>query len=643
MADDDKPRLKRRRATPAATTPDPIEIAMEVAATGQTPSGAALEVLRANAELTRKQLVLARNELLRNRIKTARDFALTGIALILALAVMFFVWSASQASGLVIQPFSTPPDLVTRGLDGRTIASQLQDRLNQLQDDTDSIRPANTFANNWQGDVSVEIPTTGISIGELDHSLRAALGRETVVSGEVTREGDALTITVRTGGRARSIVSDTGDVDALLQGAAEAVYEMTQAFRYGFYLLDTGRREEGLVVLRQIDRAEAPIERAFANNGLAVDRIRQGDIRGALALISRARSIYPGLVPVENNAALYRHMSGEWELALAHREAALEGLRGSGRRYLLDGPAEVVEIRSKALIARYGGDFRLAADLIGSLIGKRDYGGIVATAAIHQASLLVSAHDISAARRVLTDAGLGSVSQISERAALNENFSAPTAEALVEQGRWLDALAELQAYEAAASGYPAFAAQIPMVLWPQMAEALARLGRFEEAEALAAGMPSTCYSCVIARARVASLRGETGRADQLFAQATQQGPSLPFAYSAWAEAKLQRGDNAGALALLRDATQRGPRWADPLKLEGDALARMDRDRDAVRRYAAAAERAPRWGALHLAWGDALNRLGRRDDAAAKWRAASNMDLSASDRAQVAARLGGARR
>jgi predicted negative regulator of RcsB-dependent stress response len=70
---------------------------------------------------------------------------------------------------------------------------------------------------------------------------------------------------------------------------------------------------------------------------------------------------------------------------------------------------------------------------------------------------------------------------------------------------------------------------------------------------------------------------------------------------------------------------------------------MDRDRDAVRRYAAAAERAPRWGALHLAWGDALNRLGRRDDAAAKWRAASNMDLSASDRAQVAARLGGARR
>ena len=91
MADDDKPRLKRRRATPAATTPDPIEIAMEVAATGQTPSGAALEVLRANAELTRKQLVLARNELLRNRIKTARDFALTGIARILALAVMFFV------------------------------------------------------------------------------------------------------------------------------------------------------------------------------------------------------------------------------------------------------------------------------------------------------------------------------------------------------------------------------------------------------------------------------------------------------------------------------------------------------------------------------------------------------------------------
>ena len=52
----DETRTRSRRKRPAPpTTPDPIEIAMEAAASGEAPGDDAMEVLRANAELLREQ------------------------------------------------------------------------------------------------------------------------------------------------------------------------------------------------------------------------------------------------------------------------------------------------------------------------------------------------------------------------------------------------------------------------------------------------------------------------------------------------------------------------------------------------------------------------------------------------------------
>ena len=260
------------------------------------------------------------------------------------------------------------------------------------------------------------------------------------------------------------------------------------------------------------------------------------------------------------------------------------------------------------------------------------------SAPIHQASLFVAMHDPSGARRVLADAGLGSVVQIAELAARNENFLIPTAEVLMERELWAEALAELQAYDAAIT-VPVQVAQKPMVLWPRMAEALAHLGRFEEAEALAARMPGPCYPCVIGRARVAMLRGDLARADRLYAEARRQGPSLPFAFAERGQMLMARGDIAGAIDFYEQAIERGPRWADPQKFWGDALLARGDEAGAIRKYRAAADRAPRWGALHLAWGRALEAQGRRDQAREKYTEAARMDLSAVDRAEVVRRLG----
>ena len=61
-----------------------------------------------------------------------------GIAAAAAIGLM--VWDARHSNGLLIEPFSVPPDLAQRGLTGQVVAARLLDRLNDLQ--TQTILPA---------------------------------------------------------------------------------------------------------------------------------------------------------------------------------------------------------------------------------------------------------------------------------------------------------------------------------------------------------------------------------------------------------------------------------------------------------------------------------------------------------------------
>ncbi|MFN5482237.1 MAG: hypothetical protein ACK49G_08850, partial [Brevundimonas sp.] len=153
----------RRKRTAAATTPDAVEIAMDVAA-GAAPSEAAMAVLRSHARLLDHQGVLARNEIFRNRIRSIRDIAIAAMVVALVVAVGAVVWSASRTTGLVIQPFSVPPELVEDGLDGRAVAALFQDELVRLDTATESIRPATSFRNDWSEGITVGVEAGGLSL-----------------------------------------------------------------------------------------------------------------------------------------------------------------------------------------------------------------------------------------------------------------------------------------------------------------------------------------------------------------------------------------------------------------------------------------------------------------------------------------------
>jgi hypothetical protein len=142
---------------------------------------------------------------------------------------------------------------------------------------SESSRAAQSYANNWGSDIKVEIPETGISIGELRDFLREWLGHDIHMSGEIFRTADGIAVTARAGGEeGATFTGKESDLDALVQKAAEHVYEVTQPYRYANYL-DRNYDPKGLAqriatateVYRRLIAGDDKKEQAWAWNGLA--------------------------------------------------------------------------------------------------------------------------------------------------------------------------------------------------------------------------------------------------------------------------------------------------------------------------------------------------------------------------------------
>src|SRR6185295_2812321 len=93
------------------------------------------------------------------------------------------------------------------------------------------------YAHNWDNDLKVEIPDTGISIGEAYRFLRAWLGHETHLSGDIVRTPTGIVLSIRTTGGVTASIAGTEDrLDDMVLKIAESVILQTEPSRYARYL-----------------------------------------------------------------------------------------------------------------------------------------------------------------------------------------------------------------------------------------------------------------------------------------------------------------------------------------------------------------------------------------------------------------------
>jgi hypothetical protein len=573
-------------------------------------------------------------------LKLGFELALAAIFTAVVLIITGAVWSAAHEDGLVIEAFSVPPDLANSGLTGQAVAAKLQDKLSAMQAATGSARPAASYSNNWGNDIKVEIPDTGVSISEVYRYLVDRFGHQTHITGEIYRSKDAIAVTARAGGDPGTTVSGTeADIDALIQQAAEKIYERTQPYRYAAYLLETQATHGGLVraraIFESLAESGAPGERTWGHAGLA----------------TLTETIDPHLSSVEQRKALaldpsfglaWNNLSND-EASLGHDAAALDALTKiialfeSGKSEMSEPAARISlpadKAAQEAALDDFGASLRDGEEALTlpnfyyTVESMREQ-TIVTLARLHRTrEMKASWHDLPP----LEDPTL--------------TLARPDARMIADywSGDWAAVRAAAPGLERATWSFKAIPGYgdgfleltLRTAIWPYSARALAETGDAKAAHALIDKTPPDCYACLRNRADIDAVEKNWGGADFWFARAVSAAPSIPEAYNDWGRVLLLKGDSAGAIAKFKLATQKGPHFADPFELWGEALIAQTRSDLALAKFEEANKYAPDWGRLHLKLGEALLWSGDKDGAQKQFAIAATLDLSAAEKSELA--------
>jgi tetratricopeptide (TPR) repeat protein len=554
--------------------------------------------------------------------------AFFGIAIVVATCAA--LWAASRDDSLIIESFSVPPDMANRGLTGQAVAAQLQDRIAAMQASTDSARPPSSYSNNWGNDIKVQIPDTGVSISEFYRILTLWLGHQTRITGEVFRTGNGIAITARAGGDGgATIQGPETNFDSLFQRAAEAVFEQTQPYRYGVYLLRHDRLDEAQKVFEKLAANSSASEKAWAENGLANVEDTRGNLRASAAWSWAALAL-------ERDFALTHWTLAENELTLGHDEEAvrltreLDGLTRSPNPGLTERSRMMIRHSDTQTLASEFGNFAsVPAD---ARVAEQlpDYNGVVENSWEAEIEALGLLHDARAMRSRFAEMPFAADD------ATVSGREAALAQAEIALKDWKGAVRDAADAETTAKRAGSFSSSgVRVGVWPFLTRARFETGNRIGAFALIARTPLDCYACVDMRGNIDAAAKNWGGAAYWFADAARQAPSLPLAYSDWGAMLLAKGDLDGAIAKFEIANQKGPHFADPLEMWGEALIRQNRSDLALAKFAEANKYAPNWGRLHLKWGEALLWSGKTDDAQKQFAIAPTLDLPPSEKSELA--------
>ena len=555
--------------------------------------------------------------------------ALVAIAVIVALGAA--VWSAARSDGLVIEPFSVPSDMAARGLTGQVIAARLLDRLSQLQAQTGSSRAPSSYANNWGDDVKVQIPETGVSIGQLYDYLCRWLGHETRISGEIWRDPSGrISIAARVGADASpAFTGSEAGLGALMQKTAESVYRATQPYRYAVYLANANRTKEAEAAYLALIANGPVLDRAWAYIGIEGIYQNRADERRAEQVLYRALALKPGFVMAYTNlAALYGQLQHD-EASLQAQKKTVELLQRDTEDDIAESARKLDLATSEAVLASDLGDYRaqLAYNREAELMP--DLGTAIENARESDIQAFASAHDAADAAAAYAD--LPPVQDA--RTQLVRHAVHMLTELLL--GHWQPALAQRKEIE---TGLTAFGPQGPGIVrrqfWPYVAYALARSGDMKAAHRLIDRTPADCVICLRQRGRIDALEKNWAGAEYWLARAARAAPTPPFVWTDWGQVLLAKGDYDGAIAKYEIAHARGPHFADPLEGWGEALIARNRSDLALAKFEEANKFAPSWGRLHLKWGEALMWSGDRQGAQKQFAIASGLDLTAAEKSEL---------
>jgi tetratricopeptide (TPR) repeat protein len=549
------------------------------------------------------------------------------VVLLLISGLATMVWNATHDHDLVVEAFSVPPDLAQTGMTGTVLANRVLDRFGAMDRNTFTFTSDfSSYHSDNQEVAHVEIPDTGISLGDLNRYLQEWLGHSTHVTGELVHSGNSLSLTVRYGDEPGVTATGTPDqLDKLIQQSAENMFRAAQPLRFADYLSSHDRIAEAETIADAEAHAGDAAHRAAAYVSLGVNDYFRGDQsaldrHGQEAVQLDPKNIVAWfiLVAAGNNLS---HDEEEWRALTASIPIARSGAISAGASETVKN----LPIEFESDLRNIAGDFKGSVEACKTMTGRPE-GNC-------QEDNLIGVHtsyyDFAGARALAhMQPARDSTGE------LDGDLMFSWAELETIDQNWTEALEWSKKGEAATANDPSKFSDRDVSLRPYEAVALAHSGDVASATALIGKTALDCDICVRARGRVAAIAHDWKTAAHWFQIVSTRSPHIPFADSDWGAMLLAKGDFDGAIAKFKAANEKGPHFADPLEKWGEALMLKSRSDLALAKFAEAAKYAPGWGRLHLKWGEALFFAGNKADAKKEFAVASGLDLSTDDKAAL---------
>jgi hypothetical protein len=111
--------------------------------------------------------------LLALRLRTGFQIFLGLFASVIGVGLAIMAYSAVHSRSVVIDAFDIAPNLATQVPSGKIIAAGLLDVLTQIQAANRSSAEHRALSNAWTNDIAIEVPETGVSVGQLERTLKA--------------------------------------------------------------------------------------------------------------------------------------------------------------------------------------------------------------------------------------------------------------------------------------------------------------------------------------------------------------------------------------------------------------------------------------------------------------------------------------
>jgi hypothetical protein len=182
------------------------------------------------------------------RLRVGFQLFIAFFATVIGVGIAVMIYDAVTSRSVVIDPFEAPPSLAADGLNGKVLAAGLLDVLTRIQAASRANIEHRNLSNAWTNDIAIDVPETGISVGQLERVLKARFGHDQHIEGDLVKTGSrGLALTVRgTGILPKTFSGEAGSLDKLLTQAAEYVFGQSQPGLWAAYLSQIDRNDDAI-------------------------------------------------------------------------------------------------------------------------------------------------------------------------------------------------------------------------------------------------------------------------------------------------------------------------------------------------------------------------------------------------------------